>query len=69
MTKNKNNYDSYLLRIWRVGTVEKRQWRITLEETLSGRVWNFPSLEALMAHLQGLDDLGRARSERKEKSK
>lgn len=32
-----------------MGTGEERQWRITLEEILSGEVLGFPSLEALLA--------------------
>ena len=63
MPKNANHYQSFLLRIWRVKDGRRLQWRITLEDTLIGKVWSFPNLETLMAHLQCLDDLGLDRNE------
>jgi hypothetical protein len=56
MPKNENHYQSFLLRIWRVKDGKWFQWRITLEDTLTGALWSFPKLNALFEHLKSLDD-------------
>ena len=52
MHTNQRDYQSYLLRIWRVGAKDKRQWRLTLEDTLSGELRGFNDLEQLVEYLR-----------------
>jgi len=56
MRNNENDYQSYLLRIWRVAGSELTQYRITLEDVRSGKVFGYPNLDALFEHLRGLND-------------
>ena len=57
MNENGNDYQSYLLRIWRVREGNQIQWRITLEDIRSGKVSGYSSLEALFEFLQCLNNI------------
>jgi len=46
------HYRSYLLRLWRTKTEGQFNWRISLQESKSGHLENFTSLEQLLAYLQ-----------------
>jgi hypothetical protein len=58
--EKRTDYLSYLLRLWRVSSVERARrddsgqavWRASLQETLSGDRTNFASLDDLVAFLQ-----------------
>lgn len=64
MQKNQRDYQSYLLRIWRVGEKDQLQLRLTLEDTLSGEVKGFDGLEKLVEYLRFRSSL--EQEERKE---
>ena len=52
MEADKNNYHSYLLRMWRVVGEEESQVRASLEDVMTSEVHNFATLEALIEYLQ-----------------
>ena len=45
------DYLSYLVRLWRVADGEKTVWRGSLECALSGKTYNFASLDRLLGFL------------------
>ncbi|MFC1879687.1 hypothetical protein ACFLZW_07200 [Chloroflexota bacterium] len=51
MEPNKNNYRSYLLRLWRVQS-EGDPLRASLEDVMTNEVHHFNSLEALVQYLE-----------------
>jgi hypothetical protein len=53
MTTQPNDYTSYLMRLWKTHEGDGAAWRISLEDTRSGCRWQFNSLEAMVAFLQG----------------
>jgi hypothetical protein len=50
----KNQYHSFLLRIWTTGTPEEKSIRATLEDPYSNTISGFASLEALFDYLSRL---------------
>jgi hypothetical protein len=50
----RDNYHSYLLRMWRVQAAEGVAWRATLEDVQSGELHGFADLAALLGYLQAL---------------
>ena len=52
MAKSQRHYCSYLLRLWRVGPARAALWRVSLEETLSGRRRTFSDLQSLLLFLE-----------------
>ena len=46
-----NRYLAYMLRLWQVGEAEGAVWRASLEDSHSGELHAFASLEALVAFL------------------
>ena len=53
----RQQYRSYLLRLWRARNGDKRTWRATLENVHTGEHLGFPSLAALTEYLLRLDEL------------
>ena len=47
----KENYLSFLLRIWKSGISENPDWRISIENTLTRELVAFDSLEGLVEYL------------------
>ena len=65
MNKAKSDYQSYLLRLWRVNDAqnphraeEEPVWRASLQSSLTGRRMNFPSLNHLVGFLRQQTDVG-----------
>jgi hypothetical protein len=54
----KQEYLSYLLRLWLAGDGDQRQWRASLEDPHTGGQKGFDSLEELFAFLRGQTFLG-----------
>jgi hypothetical protein len=48
----RQEYLSYLLRLWRVGDEDKPVWRASLRSALTGKQVGFSSLEALFDYLR-----------------
>jgi hypothetical protein len=46
------DYQSYLLRLWRVSDDEEPTWRASLQSSRSGEQVGFDSLEKLFDHLR-----------------
>jgi hypothetical protein len=63
---NQRDYQSYLLRIWRVGARNQLQLRLTLEDTLSGEVKGFDDLEKLVEYLRFRDAIKQEETEKPE---
>ena len=57
MHENGNDYQSFLLRIWRVCEGADTQWRITLEDIRSREVLNYPNLDTLFEYLRSLNEI------------
>ena len=53
MSNAPGDYQSYLLRLWRVRT-NKHTWRASLENVETGDLTNFASLDKLIEFLQSL---------------
>jgi hypothetical protein len=51
-TEDQNDYQSYLLRLWRVRDDEETAWRASLKSSRSGELVGFGSLEDLFEFLQ-----------------
>jgi hypothetical protein len=54
MEPSTKDYQSYLLRMWRVKDEAGGSWRATLEEVHSGELLGFPGLAALLGYLEAL---------------
>jgi hypothetical protein len=52
MEMDKNNYRSYLLRLWRVMGEDESQVRASLENVMTSEVHHFATLEALVEYLE-----------------
>jgi hypothetical protein len=52
MEADKNDYRSYLLRLWRVRDQDESRVRASLEDVMTSEVCNFTSLEALVGYLE-----------------
>jgi len=67
MKKERIDYLSYLLRLWRAGQRENSAWRASLESPHTGERWRFASLAGLFDFLrrqvQGSADCDERRSE------
>lgn len=50
--KEPGDYQSYLLRLWRVSDDEEPTWRASLQSSRSGEQVGFDSLEELFEYLQ-----------------
>ena len=55
MSNAPGDYQSYLLRLWRVKDATGYTWRASLENVEGGELTNFASLDKLIEFLQGLD--------------
>ena len=53
MSNAPGDYQSYLLRLWRVRT-NKHTWRASLENVETGELTNFAGLDKLIEFLQSL---------------
>ena len=66
MHKEKSDYQSYLLRLWRANKTLDSQvgtepiWRASLQSSLTGRRKHFPTLNDLFGFLQQETDVGAA---------
>ena len=49
-----NRYLAYMLRLWQVGEAKGGVWRASLEDSHSGELHAFASLEALVAFLEDI---------------
>lgn len=47
-----NDYQSYLLRVWRTGEIDQPQYRATLEDVRSGDRVGFATLEEMVEYLR-----------------
>jgi hypothetical protein len=54
MKSFRDDYRSYLLRMWRVQVEEGSDWRASLEEVQTGELYGFPNLVTLIDYLEGL---------------
>jgi hypothetical protein len=54
MKSFRDDYRSYLLRMWRVSVEEEIDWRASLEDVMTGEKRGFSNLAALLNYLQGL---------------
>lgn len=44
-------YDAFILRVWRSGTADDRQWSGRVEHLPQGKILRFSSVAALLAYL------------------
>jgi hypothetical protein len=51
----KNQYYSYLLRLWPVKINDHTVWRVSLESSMTGEKWGFADIGALCEFLQQRD--------------
>jgi hypothetical protein len=64
MKNRRQNYLSYLLRLWRTGSEENGIWLASLNNPFTGESLGFASLQDLFAFLQSqVDDKDRQASE------
>ena len=56
--KEPGDYQSYLLRLWRVSDDEEPAWRASLQSSRSGEQVGFDSLEELFEYLRGKTGVG-----------
>ena len=52
MSKEKQRYHSFLLRLWQVEENERTVWRASLESSHTGERWGFAGLDAVCAFLR-----------------
>ena len=52
MSKQKQRYLSFLLRLWPVKENDHIVWRVSLESSHTGERWGFATLDALCAFLR-----------------
>jgi hypothetical protein len=57
--RKRQEYLSYLLRLWRVGDEGKPVWRASLKSAQTGEQIGFSSLEALFGYLRAQTDVVR----------
>lgn len=63
--KEPDDYQSYLLRLWRVGDGEEPTWRASLQSSRSGEQVGFDSLEELFEYLRRQTRLAASETARK----
>lgn len=56
--KDPGDYQSYLLRLWRVSDDEEPAWRASLQSSRSGEQVGFESLEEMFEYLRGKTGVG-----------
>ena len=56
MSLRRQQYRSYLLRLWRIRTSHGYTWRATLQDTRTRQTQGFPDLAALAEYLLHLED-------------
>ena len=55
MQENGNDYHAFVLRIWRVREGNQAQWRVTLKNIHTGKVFGYSSLDDLFEFLRCLN--------------
>jgi hypothetical protein len=63
--KEPDDYQSYLLRLWRVSDGEEPTWRASLQSSRSGEQMGFDSLEELVEYLRWRTGLTASETARK----
>jgi hypothetical protein len=56
MPPPRDDYYSFLLRLWLVPDGEQVKWRASLEDVQSGEIKGFSDVEDLLVHLAGLTE-------------